>query len=243
MRIKLVVAYDGTAYSGWQIQKNAVTVEGELERALSSLFKMPVDVEGCSRTDAGVHAMGNIAVFDICSTIPAEKIAFAVNTLLPEDIRVVSSCEVSEDYNPRFIKHIKTYEYRFSVGHILNPLTRLYSHQIINMPDIDKMNEACKFIVGEHDFKSFCAAGAQVETTVREVTAASVSANGNEVIMRVSGYGFLYNMVRIMAGTLLMVGEGKLEPAEIKKILEARDRTKAGPTLPAKGLTLIGYEQ
>lgn len=242
-RIRLFVAYDGTAYHGWQIQPNAITIESELNRAISDLVGTDVQVIGASRTDAGVHSMGNVAVFDSATRIPAEKIAGAINARLPEDIRVVKSDEVSIDWHPRHQDCRKTYEYRITMGKVQFPTQRLYSHFTYHQVDVEAMKAACGYFLGEHDFASLCAAGSQAETTVRTIYGLEVVDSGtNEIAIRVTGNGFLYNMVRIIAGTLLDVGMGRKKAEDIPAILESLDRRNAGPTLPAKGLTLIGYQ-
>lgn len=241
-RVRLIVAYDGTNYHGWQVQKNGITIESELNRCLTELLQEPIEVIGASRTDAGVHAMGNVAVFDTCSRMPAEKISYALNQRLPEDIRIQKSEEVDADWHPRYCDSRKTYEYRIYRGEFPMPLKRLYALHIYYNVDLEKMREAAKFFVGEHDFKSFCQVGAQVKSTVRTVYDVSIIEEGADLVIRVTGGGFLYNMVRIMAGTLLEVGKGKIEPGQIPEIIQAKDREAAGPTAPAHGLTLIKYE-
>ncbi len=241
-RVRLIVAYDGTNYHGWQVQKNGITIESELNRCLTELLQEPIEVIGASRTDAGVHAMGNVAVFDTCSRMPAEKISYALNQRLPEDIRIQKSEEVDADWHPRYCDSRKTYEYRIYRGEFPMPLKRLYALHIYYNVDLEKMREAAKFFVGEHDFKSFCQVGAQVKSTVRTVYDVSIIEEGADLVIRVTGGGFLYNMVRIMAGTLLEVGKGKIEPGQIPEIIQAKDREAAGSTAPAHGLTLIKYE-
>lgn len=241
-RVRLIVAYDGTNYHGWQVQKNGITIESELNRCLTELLQEPIEVIGASRTDAGVHAMGNVAVFDTCSRMPAEKISYALNQRLPEDIRIQKSEEVDADWHPRYCDSRKTYEYRIYRGEFPMPLKRLYALHIYYNVDLEKMREAAKYFVGEHDFKSFCQVGAQVKSTVRTVFDVSIIEEGADLVIRVTGGGFLYNMVRIMAGTLLEVGKGKIEPGQISEIIQAKDREAAGPTAPAHGLTLIKYE-
>ena len=241
-RVMLTVAYDGTNYHGWQIQSNGETIEGVLNRCLSSLMGEKIEVSGASRTDAGVHAMGNLAVFDTESRIPADKISYALNQRLPEDIRIQKSQEVAADFHPRFCATRKTYEYRIYMAPFPMPLRRLYAHYTYVPLDIDRMNAGAAYLVGEHDFKSFCSVGAQVETTVRQVDEIHVEKQGNEIVIRVAGRGFLYNMVRIIAGTLMEVGRGQLEPEDVQTILNQKDRQAAGPTAPACGLTLVGYE-
>lgn len=241
-RIMLTVAYDGTAYNGWQVQPNGITIEGELNRALKELLGEDISVIGASRTDAGVHALCNMAVFDTESRILPEKIAPALNARLPEDIRVQRSVEVAPDFHPRRCNTKKTYEYRIYMGKYENPIGRQYAHFVYVPLDVKKMEKAAGYLVGEHDFKSFCVAKAQVLTTVRILYGIEVKKEGNYLTIRVSGNGFLFNMVRIIAGTLLEVGKGKLTPEQVKEILEAKDRQEAGPTAPARGLTLVSFE-
>lgn len=241
-RIMLTVAYDGTAYHGWQIQPNGVTIEEKLNEALCQLTGEDIRVIGASRTDAGVHALGNLAVFDTESRIVAEKFAPALNARLPEDIRIMKSEEVAADFHPRHCDTKKTYEYRIYMSKYENPIGRNYAHFVYVPLDIEKMQMAADYLVGEHDFKSFCAVGAQVLTTVRTVYEASIRKEGDYLIFKISGNGFLFNMVRIIVGTLLEVGRGSMEPEELPKILDALNRQAAGPTAPARGLMLLGYE-
>ncbi|MBR4026624.1 MAG: tRNA pseudouridine(38-40) synthase TruA [Lachnospiraceae bacterium] len=241
-RIKLIVAYDGTNYSGWQLQKNAVTIEQKLNEALSDLLKERIVVTGASRTDAGVHSLGNVCVFDTDSRIPAEKISFALNARLPEDIVVQDSCEVDANFHPRAGKSQKTYEYRILNTKFRNPTRRLDTYFYHHALDIEAMQKAAVFLEGEHDFKSFCSVNTQAETTIRTIYRCTVEKEDNIIKIRVTGNGFLYNMVRIIAGTLIDVGAGKIAPEDIPIILEKTDRTVAGPTAPAHGLTMIGIE-
>lgn len=241
-RIMLTVAYDGTNYHGWQVQPNGETIEGVLNRCLSALLGETIEVIGASRTDSGVHALENIAVFDTDTSIPPEKIAYALNARLPEDIKVQESKEVAASFHPRHCDSRKTYEYRIYHAPIPMPTERLYAHFVYTPLDISRMREAAAYFVGEHDFKSFCSADSQVENTIRRIEGVEVEERGNLIILRVVGRGFLYNMVRIMAGTLLEVGKGSIEPQEMKRILAAKERAAAGPTAPARGLTLMRYE-
>lgn len=241
-RVKLIVAYDGTNYCGWQIQDNGITIEEILNRELSALLKEEIKVIGASRTDSGVHALGNVAVFDTETRIPAEKISFALNQRLPEDIRITDSCQVADDFHPRFCDTIKTYEYKIWNDRFPNPLVRLYSKFVYYNIDVEKMQEAAKYLVGKHDFKSFCSTRTQVENTVREVTDITFRREGKMIIMSIKGYGFLYNMVRIIMGTLLRVGTGLYTVEHVKEILDACDRNVAGPKAEACGLTLVGIE-
>lgn len=241
-RIKLVVAYDGTAYNGWQIQPGVRTIEGELNQALSELLTEEIQVIGASRTDSGVHALCNVAVFDTNTRIPGEKISYALNQRLPEDIRIQESEEVAADFHPRHCDSRKTYEYRILNTQFPLPTKRLYAHFTYVPLDAARMRQGGAYLVGEHDFKSFCATAAVVETTVRTITDLQVEQVGSEIVIRVTGTGFLYNMVRIIAGTLMEVGKGNYPPEKVKEILEAKDRQAAGPTAPACGLTLVKCE-
>jgi len=275
-RILLRVAYDGTNYHGWQVQPNAKTIEGELNRVLTQLTGEEIQVTGASRTDAGVHALGNVAVFDTVSKIPAEKFSYALNQRLPEDIVIQSSLQVADDFHPRHCDCRKTYEYDILNRTFPLPAYRNTAYFLYGDLDLDAMRKACQAFLGEHDFASFCAAGAQVQTTVRtiyslevleqplavtgrgskpasEVTGADPICQPTEtaaveqsqrsperlLTIRVRGNGFLYNMVRIIAGTLVEVGRGHIRPEEIEGIIAACDRAKAGPTAPARGLRLV----
>lgn len=241
-RVKLVVAYDGTAYHGWQLQPGAPTIEGELNRALSELLGEKITVIGASRTDSGVHALCNVAVFDTDSPIPGEKISYALNQRLPEDIRVQSSEETAADFHPRHCNSRKTYEYRILNAPFPLPTKRLYAHFTYVPLDVEKMKQGASYLVGEHDFKSFCSTASAAESTVRTIYQLSVEKEENEIVISVCGSGFLYNMVRIIAGTLIEAGRGSICPEQVKEILEGRERQLAGPTAPACGLTLVKYE-
>lgn len=242
MRVKMIVAYDGTNYSGWQIQPNGITIEQKLNEALCDLLKEDIKVTGASRTDAGVHSLGNVCIFDTNTRMPAEKISYALNQRLPEDIVVQDSCEVSEEFHPRFSKSRKTYEYRILNRKFRMPTRRLDTYFYYYDLDVDAMKLAAKYLEGEHDFKSFASVGGQAETSVRTIYSCTVEKKDEIITIRVKGNGFLYNMVRIIAGTLIKVGAGDIDPKQINQILEARDRSAAGPTAPAHGLTMIGLE-
>ena len=280
-RILLTVSYDGTGYSGFQAQKSGVpTIERELNRAITELTGVETEVSGASRTDAGVHALCNLAVFDTESRIPPEKFANALNVRLPGQICVQNSREVPSDFHPRFCDTVKTYDYVIYNAKFPSPRRRRYSFYSYTPFDVDKMREAAQYLVGEHDFKSFCSIHTQALTTTRTVTqieviekpckeetaaeAVALNAPGlpgteaeelqgragsvrkevspREIVIRVSGTGFLYNMVRIIAGTLMEVGRGAIPPTQVRSILEARDRSKAGPTAPPEGLMLVRYQ-
>ena len=241
-RILLCVAYDGTNYSGWQLQDNAPTIEGELNKALSNLHGEKITVIGASRTDAGVHALCNMAVYDTDARMPGEKVSLALNTVLPEDIKAVWSREVAPDFHPRHTNTVKTYEYTIYNAPIMPPTKRLYAYHVKDELDVAIMDKEAASLAGEHDFKSFASVYTTAETTVRTIIDIGVRREGSYVKIKVSGTGFLYNMVRIIAGTLIDVGLGRRAEGFTKAALDALDRRAAGPTAPAKGLMLIRYE-
>lgn len=241
-RVMLTVAYDGTNYHGWQLQPNVTTIESVLNGALSALLKEETKVIGASRTDTGVHALGNIAVFDTQARMPAEKFAYALNQRLPEDIRIQDSREVPPDFHPRRQESRKTYEYKILNSAFPMPVYRLYAHFTYVPLDVLSMQRAAAYLVGTHDFKSFCSVNTTVETTVRTIYETAVDRCGDMITIRVTGSGFLYNMVRIIAGTLIEVGRGNWQPERMQDILGACDRAQAGPTASACGLTLVKYE-
>lgn len=238
-RIKLTIAYDGTNYCGWQIQPNGITVEEVLNKALSKLLGEEIAVIGASRTDSGVHALGNVAVFDTVTTIPAEKISVALNQRLPEDIVVTKSEEVARDFHPRYCNCSKTYEYHIINTRIPIPTKRLTNYFVSYVLNVDDMRRAASYLVGEHDFVSFCNVRTDVENTVRTITSLDILQNGDEITVRITGNGFLYNMVRIIVGTLIRVGRGFYSHEKVKEILEAKDRKAAGVTAPPHGLCLV----
>lgn len=238
-RIRLRVAYDGTNYSGWQIQPSAITVEKVLDDAIHQLTGEHIHVIGASRTDAGVHAMGNVAVFDTASSIPADRFTYALNRYLPDDVIVQESDEVNADFHPRHCDTKKTYCYRILNTEFGIPQKRNYTWNVAGNIDIDKMKKAASYLIGEHDFKSFCCVRTQAESTVRTVYSLDVDKKDEEIHITITGNGFLYNMVRIIAGTLIQVGKGRFEPEYIQCMLDACDRTQAGQTAPPQGLTLM----
>lgn len=241
-RVKLVIAYDGTNYCGWQIQPNGITIEEVINRTLSDLLQEPITVIGASRTDSGVHALGNVAVFDTNSRIPGDKVSFALNQRLPEDIRIEGSCEVPSDFHPRYHKSMKTYEYKILNRTFAIPTQRFYTHFVYDNLQVEAMKEAAHYFLGEHDFKSFCSVQSQVKDTIRTIYSLDVVKENDIITIRIKGNGFLYNMVRIIAGTLIKVGTGAYKPEQIKDMIDAKDRALAGPTAPAKGLTLVKIE-
>lgn len=241
-RIMLIVSYDGTAYNGWAEQTSTPnTIEGELNRAIGRLTGEEIHVIGASRTDAGVHAYGNVAVFDTASSIPGDRFIFAVNHELPQDIRVVESREVALNFHPRHCDTEKTYEYRIVNRQTMDPTRRLYACHFSMPLDIGVMNDAAHYLAGEHDFTSFCNVESQAVSHVRRIKDIHVTRNGDEVVISVTGNGFLYNMVRIIAGTLMQIGRGKGGPSEMKSILDKKNRAAAGPTAPPEGLFLMEY--
>ncbi len=241
-RVLLVIAYDGTNYCGWQIQPNGRTVEETLNKALTKLLNEPIAVIGASRTDSGVHALGNVAVFDTNVQIPAEKISFALNQRLPKDIVIQQSREVPLDFHPRYCNSKKTYQYRILNCRFPIPTQRLYSYFIYYPLQLEAMSEAANYLIGEHDFKSFCSTRTRVTDTVRRIYDIKVEKQEDIVTITISGNGFLYNMVRIIVGTLVKVGLDGYPPAYIKEIIDKKDRLAAGPKAPAEGLFLKNIE-
>ncbi len=243
-RVKLIVAYDGTNYCGWQAQPNGVSIEEELNQSLSELLGEEIRVIGASRTDAGVHALGNVCVFDTEAHMPPERISYALNTRLPEDIRIQDSREVASDFHPRRAVSEKTYEYNILNRRFPDPLSSRYSYFYHWDLDVEKMQRATAYLIGPHDFTSFCTKRTDVTNHVRtvyslQVTRGTKGDRKDRITIRICGSGFLYNMVRIIAGTLIEVGGGKIEPEEVGEILAAKDRERAGDTAPPQGLTLV----
>lgn len=240
MRVKLTVAYDGTDYCGWQVQPNGITIQEELDRALSDLFGREIKTVGASRTDSGVHALGNVAAFDVDSRMPAAKIAYALNERLPHDIVIQRSEEVKADFHPRFAKTRKVYEYRILNRTFPDPILARYTYFFHRALDASLMNEEAQALAGEHDFTSFASMKSQTDSFVRTIYAISVTESPEHVItIHIEGNGFLYNMVRIIAGSLIMVGSGQRSRGFIQDALDKRDREAAGPTAPPQGLMLM----
>lgn len=241
-RIKLEIAYDGTAYCGWQLQPGKLTVEEVLNKALTKLFEEDILVIGASRTDSGVHARGNVAVFDTTSRMPADKICPALNQRLPDDIRVQTSIEVASDFHPRRVKNRKTYEYRILNRKVAMPIERLYSDYQYCDFNIAAMQKAAVYLIGEHDFKSFCSVKTHALDTIRTIYQLEITKSEDIIKISITGNGFLYNMVRIIVGTLIKVGRGAISPEKMPEILKGCNRGLAGPTAHANGLTLIHIE-
>lgn len=241
MRILLTVAYDGTNYFGWQRQKDdpVPTVEQKLYEACNSLFRKDFELIGASRTDRGVHALGQRVVLDVDTNIPVERLPRALNSFLPEDI-VVSGAElVSDTFHPRYDCVKKTYRYRILNSEYKNPMERKYTEFVHRPLDVEKMKEASVYFKGTHDFKGFCSSQTEVKSTVRTIFDIAVEKNGNIVEIYVTGDGFLYNMVRIIAGTLIYVGLSKIKPEDMGDIIASMDRARAGKTAGPEGLTLM----
>ena len=237
--IKLIIEYDGTNYYGWQKQNDKVTIQGTLEEAVRNLTKEENEVIGCSRTDSGVHARGFVASFKTESTVPPHKFREAINYRLPDDIVVLSSEEVSEDFHPRYLAKGKTYEYTIYNNLVPTALNRTFSYHYKYPLDIEAMKDACQFFKGTHDFKAFRSEGSSVKTTVRTIYDLNIKIEGDFIKISVSGDGFLYNMVRIIVGTLIDAGHGKITPGDVKKVLESKNRAISSDTAPAKGLFLF----
>jgi len=235
----MIVEYDGTNYAGWQRQANAIAVQQVLEEALQRLTRERIVVHGASRTDAGVHALGQSVHFDTDSRIPGEKFSYAVNTLLPPDIRIRASEEASKDFHARFSARGKRYRYLFYDDRHAGALNRFtHAHSIYPLDDRLMQAEA-EVLLGRHDFAAFAASGSVVKDTVRTIWRAEITRAGHDVQLIVEGNGFLYNMVRIIAGTLRDTGSGKLAPGALKRAIETGDRLDLGITAPAHALTLM----
>ncbi|MGM9973061.1 MAG: tRNA pseudouridine(38-40) synthase TruA [Clostridiaceae bacterium] len=239
--IKLIIEFDGTNYCGWQRQVKEPTVQEAVEKAISSLTgETPeaINLTGCSRTDSGVHSRAFVANFKTSSTVPPERFKEALNSKLPVDIAVVSSQEVPEDFHSRYAAVGKTYCYTILNRPVRSPLYRNSTYLVKDSLNIDKMKEASRYFLGKHDFTAFKSTGSSVKTSVRTITALEVHKEGDLIKIYASADGFLYNMVRIIVGTLLEVGRGKIKPDTIKEIIESKDRTRAGICVPAQGLSL-----
>ncbi|HCC34219.1 MAG TPA: tRNA pseudouridine(38-40) synthase TruA [Ruminococcaceae bacterium] len=237
-RYKLSLCFDGTKYHGWQVQKNAVTVQQTVQDAMGRLFGVRPALTGCSRTDAGVHARAFCAHTDIDTEIPAGRIPYALRHYLPPDISAVDCEEASGDFHARYSAKSKEYVYKIYNRPHPNPFYRGYALHIERPLDTETMNRAAKAFLGRHDFSAFRASGSGVEDTVRTVFDAGVHREGDIILFTVRADGFLYNMVRIMTGTLLEIAYGKTEPEQIPVMIARGDRSVSGPTAPAHGLYL-----
>ncbi|GFZ32819.1 tRNA pseudouridine synthase A [Clostridium zeae] len=236
--IKLVLEYDGTSYNGWQKQKHGMTVQDKLNKAIKAVTKEEIETLGSSRTDSGVHARGYVANFRTDSRIPAERFKDALNTKLPDDILVVSSEEVSDEFHSRYSSKGKMYSYTIRNNEVPTVIGRNYFYNYEKKLDIESIRVAAQYFLGTHDFKAFQNKGGSVKTTVRTINRLDIEVNDDIIKFYVAGNGFLYNMVRIIVGTLIMVGIHKIEPSDVKKIISDRIRLKAGKPAPACGLCL-----
>jgi len=240
MRILLVVEYDGTSYAGWQWQKNGLTIQEAIETAIEQALGQRCRVTGAGRTDAGVHALGQYAQFDIQSNIPPEKFSYVLNLVLPPDIRIRESRGVGEEFHVRKSAKMKHYRYKIYNAPHASALERFTTAHVRQTLDVNLMRVAAQYMVGTHDFAAFRAAGSDIVGTVRTIYSLEVTKIQELIYIDVKGNGFLYNMVRIIAGTLIDVGKGRIQPSAIPEILESQDRTRAGATAPAQGLTMMG---
>lgn len=236
--IRLMLEYDGTNYCGWQKQNSQITVQQIVEEAIKNLTKEKVEVIGCSRTDSGVHAREYICNFKTNSSIPAEKFKEALNIKLPEDVAVIQSSEVPETFHSRYNCTGKTYSYTILLRDFKATIDRNFVYQYKYNLDVDKIEKACKYFIGIHDFAAFKNKGSSVKTSTRNIKELKVKVTEKYLKIYVTADGFLYNMVRIIVGTLLDVGIGKIEPEEIKNIIESKDRKMAGKSAPPQGLCL-----
>lgn len=238
--IKLTIEYDGKEFNGWQKQPSKLNIQGTIEQAIKTITGENVDLQASGRTDAGVHALGQVANFKTNSNIPIEKMSIAINCNLKKSIRIVKAEEVEERFHSRLSCKRKTYRYIINNSEIPSAIYRNLETHIPYKLDIEKMKQAVKYFEGEHDFKAFKASGTSSKSSIRTIYKAEVlKMPNNRIYIELTGNGFLYNMVRIIAGTLVDVGTGEIKPEDIEKIIESKDRTNAGKTLPPQGLYLV----
>lgn len=236
--IKLTIAYDGTDFGGWQVQPNAITVQQLLEERLAHMFKHEVKLVASGRTDAGVHALGQIANFKTDAKIEIEKIPIAVNACLNENIRVLNAEEVAEDFNSRYSAKRKTYKYQIYNARVANPFLNRFAYQVPYKMDFSKIDDIREILLGEHDFKAFMSVGSDVKSTVRTIYDLEYKVKGKLLEVEITGNGFLYNMIRIIMGTIIEVCSGKRDVDCFKRAIESGDREELGPTAKACGLFL-----
>lgn len=241
-RIKLTLAYDGTNYCGWQVQPNGMSIQEMLQKHIEALTGEKIMLTGASRTDSGVHALGQVAVFDTTKIWPAERFVPALNQRLPEDIVIQSAEEVSLEFHPRYQNTLKTYEYRILNRRVSLPNERLNSYWVPQKLDVDAMKMAASELLGTHDFHNFCSMKTKVTDTVRTITDVQLFQKNDMIYFRITGNGFLYNMVRIIVGALLKAGFHKKTAEDICRSLGSEERLVVGPTAPAHGLTLVNIE-
>lgn len=237
--IKLTIEYDGKDFNGWQKQPNKLNIQGEIEKAIQEITGEEVEVNASGRTDAGVHALGQVANFKTNSKIEIEKMAYAINSKLKKSIRIKKAEEVDLDFHSRYKCKEKTYRYIINNSEQGTAIYRGLEYQVSQKLDLEKMKKAIKHFEGEHDFKGFKASGTSSKSSVRTIYKAEVKREGERIIIELTGNGFLYNMVRIISGTIVEVGLGKINPDEIPEIIESKTRERAGKTLPPQGLYLV----
>lgn len=237
-RYLLKIAFDGTDYHGWQVQPNGITVQEQLQISMKKLYGFSPDITGCSRTDSGVHANEFFCHFDLSAPIPTDGIVRGINSVLPEDIRVLDCSEVDNSFHSRYSAHSKTYLYRIDRRQIQDPFSTRYSYRYSGKLNISDINYFCSTLIGEHDFAGFSSVNRSVKETVRNITDCSVTNNGDFLEISITGNGFLYNMVRIIVGTAIEVGTGRIDKNIAIKIFQTQNRSLAGATAPAKGLFL-----
>lgn len=236
--ILMTLAYDGGQYHGWQRQTHSKSVQEVVERALSKVYRQNIHIEASGRTDAGVHAYGQTATFEVDSTFPIENLKLVVNRILPQDIFITQAIQVPDGFHARYHAVGKTYEYHMIRSEIRDPFRHRYAHQVTKPLNVEKIREAMPYFLGTHDFKTFMASGSQIQDTVRTVYDFDLTVEGDELKFKITGDGFLYNMVRIIIGTLIHVGLGKVNPSAIPDIIHSGDRNRAKYTAPACGLYL-----
>lgn len=236
--IMIEIEYDGSNYSGWQVQPNAITIQEEIMKALKKLEGKDVVIHGSGRTDAGVHAYGQVATFLMERNIPVERLPLAMNSNLPKDITIIDAKEVPMDFHARYSAIGKRYIYHIYESRYRSAILRNYSYHINYKLDRSKMMEASKLLIGTHDFRGFMSNGSSVEDTVRTIKSLEFKSDGENLYMIIEGDGFLYNMVRIITGTLVQIGAGNKPLEQIEKILKTKDRSLAGHTAPPQGLFL-----
>ncbi len=242
MRVKLTIQYDGSRYSGWQVQENAVGIQNEIEKAIGIVAGFPVDITGAGRTDKGVHALGQVAHFDIDSPIPGDKWHYHLNPKLPDDIRIIHSESVPDEFHARYSALSKHYVYTVLVGELMPPQLRNLAAHSKTMPDLDRIRRAIPFLIGKHDFRAFMSQGSPVNNTERTLDRIEIEQKENFLFFHYEAESFLYNMVRILTGTLMGIGEGSIDNARLHRAIHDGERTAAGVTMPACGLTLVSIQ-
>jgi tRNA pseudouridine38-40 synthase len=240
--IRLVLSYDGSDFSGWQVQPGLRTIQETVEIALETILKKKIRIHAAGRTDAGVHAFGQVASFFSDSSIPADALLRALNSMLPLDIAVMDVQDAGPDFHPRYSAKSKTYMYAINISPVRNPMFSRYVLHIKEALNIDAMADAANLFLGEHDFASFMGVGTPVKSTIRTIMESTVCVRGDMLYYAIKGNGFLKHMVRNIVGTLLEVGKEKIDPLDINRIIDSRNRSEAGPTAPPQGLYLVGVE-